>query len=120
VHVFVSRRSELLPRRSRLEEAILSAGDALGLLAQKAAKVATDLTEDVLREVALQSGLVDVKVCAVDAVWSGLKLVGAPEGPPRARAPVEEEDASHRAGGEGAGCATCTERAPTSSGAWPA
>lgn len=42
---------------------------------KKAAKVATDITEDVIREVALPMGLVDVKVCAVDAVWSGLKLV---------------------------------------------
>ena len=37
--------------------------------------VATDVTEDVIREVALPMGLVDVKVCAVDATWSGLKLV---------------------------------------------
>lgn len=42
---------------------------------KKAAGVATDVTEDVVREVALPMGLVDVKVCAVDAVWSGLKLV---------------------------------------------
>jgi hypothetical protein len=37
--------------------------------------VPTDITEDVIREVALPLGLVDVKVCAVDATWSGLKLV---------------------------------------------
>ncbi len=37
--------------------------------------VPTDITEDVLREVVLPTGLVDVKVCAVDEVWSGLKLV---------------------------------------------
>ena len=42
---------------------------------KKAAAVPTDLTEDVVREIALPLGLVDVKVCAVDAVWSGLKLV---------------------------------------------
>ena len=42
---------------------------------QRAAKVPTDMTEDVVREVALPLGLVDVKVCAVDEVWSGLKLV---------------------------------------------
>jgi hypothetical protein len=42
---------------------------------KKAAKVATDITEDVVRAVALPMGYVDVKVCAVDAVWSGLKLV---------------------------------------------
>jgi hypothetical protein len=42
---------------------------------KKAAKLDTDITEDVVREAALPLGLVDVKVCAVDAVWSGLKLV---------------------------------------------
>jgi hypothetical protein len=42
---------------------------------KKAAKVATGVTEDVVREAALPLGLVDTKVCAVDAVWSGLKLV---------------------------------------------
>ena len=42
---------------------------------KKASKVATDITEDVIRAVALPLHLVDVKVCAVDATWSGLKLV---------------------------------------------
>src|SRR5688572_6658447 len=42
---------------------------------KKAAKVATDITEDVIRDVVLPIGLVDVKVCAVDQTWSGLKLV---------------------------------------------
>ena len=42
---------------------------------KKASKVETDMTENVVREVALPLGLVDVKVCAVDEIWSGLKLV---------------------------------------------
>ncbi len=42
---------------------------------KKASKVDTDITEDVIRAVALPLGLVDIKVCAVDAIWSGLKLV---------------------------------------------
>jgi len=42
---------------------------------KKASKVPTDITEDVIREICLPMGLVDVKVCAVDATWSGLKLV---------------------------------------------
>ena len=42
---------------------------------KQASKVPTDITEDVIRAVALPLGLVDVKVCAVDATWSGLKLV---------------------------------------------
>ena len=42
---------------------------------KKTSKVATDITEDTIREVALPMGLVDIKVCAVDETWSGLKLV---------------------------------------------
>lgn len=42
---------------------------------KKASKVSTDITEDTIREIALPLGLVDVKVCAVDEIWSGLKLV---------------------------------------------
>jgi hypothetical protein len=42
---------------------------------KKASKVPTDVTEDTIRSLALASGLVDVKVCAIDDVWSGLKLV---------------------------------------------
>jgi len=42
---------------------------------KKSSKVPTDITEDTIREVALPLGLVDIKVCAVDDVWSGLKLV---------------------------------------------
>ena len=42
---------------------------------KKSAKVETDITEDTVREVALPLGLVDIKVCAVDEIWSGLKLV---------------------------------------------
>lgn len=42
---------------------------------KKASKVPTDITEDVIRDVALPMGLVDVKVCGVDETWSGLKLV---------------------------------------------
>jgi len=42
---------------------------------KKASKVATDITEDTVRDIALPLGLVDIKVCAIDEVWSGLKLV---------------------------------------------
>lgn len=44
-------------------------------MAQEELRVATDVTEDVVRDLALPIGLVDIKVCAVDEVWSGLKLV---------------------------------------------
>ena len=43
---------------------------------KKSSRVATDIIEDTVREVALPLGLVDVKVCAIDDVWSGLKLAG--------------------------------------------
>lgn len=55
---------------------------------KKASKVATDVTEDTVRAIALPLGLVDIKVCAVDEVWSGLKLVVRKElrpAPPRER-----------------------------------
>jgi hypothetical protein len=42
---------------------------------KKASKVATDITEDMIRNLVLSNGLVDIKVCAVDEIWSGLKLV---------------------------------------------
>jgi hypothetical protein len=42
---------------------------------KKASKIPTDITEDTIRNLALKNGLVDIKVCAVDAIWSGLKLV---------------------------------------------
>ncbi len=42
---------------------------------KKSAKIQTDITENIIRDIALKTGLVDVKVCAVDEVWSGLKLV---------------------------------------------
>lgn len=42
---------------------------------KKSAKIQTDITENIIRDIALKNGLVDIKVCAVDEVWSGLKLV---------------------------------------------
>jgi hypothetical protein len=57
---------------------------------KRASKVPTDVSEDVVREIALPLGLVDVKVCAVDAVWSGLKLVRRRHGPHRLARPGSE------------------------------
>ena len=74
-HAFVGSRAEL----QRTLDALTPALDDRGMLwvswPKKASKIATDLNEDGIRELALPRGLVDVKVCAVDAVWSGLKLV---------------------------------------------
>ena len=74
-HVFVTTRA-LLDCELRLLLPLLSRDGQIWVSwPKKASKVATDITEDTIRELALPLGLVDVKVCAVDATWSGLKLV---------------------------------------------
>ena len=75
VHLFVVERAVLVTALQRLR--YLLKPDAVLWVSwpKKAAKVATDITQDVIREVVLPMGWVDVKVCAVDATWSGLKLV---------------------------------------------
>ena len=72
---FTARRADLAAGLAGMIAAIRPAGMIWVAWPKKAAKVATDVTEDVVRDVALPLGLVDVKVCAVDAIWSGLKLV---------------------------------------------
>ena len=75
VHVFTSRRTDLATKlRSTLAKLKPDATIWISWPKQ-ASKVATDITEDTIRELALPLGLVDVKVCAVDETWSGLKLV---------------------------------------------
>lgn len=74
-HLFVTERAELERLIAQLRTMIAPAGQIWVSWPKKAAKVPTDITEDVIRAVALPTGLVDVKVCAVDAIWSGLKLV---------------------------------------------
>ena len=75
VMCFVTRRRELERRAARLREAVAPDGMVWVCWPKKASKVETDVTEDVVREVLLPTGLVDNKVAAVDATWSGLKLV---------------------------------------------
>jgi len=75
IHAFTASRAELAANLSRLESAIRRDGMIWVSWPKKAAKVPTDVTEDVVRAEALKRDLVDVKVAAVDAVWSGLKLV---------------------------------------------
>jgi hypothetical protein len=72
---FVTEREALAERLEPLRDAIRPAGMAWIAWPKRASKVPTSVTEDVVRELALPLGLVDVKVCAIDAVWSGLKLV---------------------------------------------
>tara|TARA_R110000772_G_scaffold60328_14_gene136214 strand:- start:6470 stop:6877 length:408 start_codon:yes stop_codon:yes gene_type:complete len=74
-HIFVTDRDRMEHHLATLREMIDPAGQVWVSWPKKASKVDTDITEDIIREVALPMGLVDIKVCAVDAVWSGLKLV---------------------------------------------
>lgn len=75
IHGFTTERAELERAAKPLMDSIDRDGAIWISWPKKAAKVATDITEDVIRDVVLPIGLVDVKVCAVDATWSGLKLV---------------------------------------------
>lgn len=74
-HVFVTKRADLRGRLLTLRGQLEPAGFVWVSWPKKASKVATDVTEDTIRELALPLGFVDVKVCAVSDVWSGLKLV---------------------------------------------
>jgi len=75
IQFFAVSRSVLESRFPALLRALEPAGALWVSWPKKASGVPTDLTEDVVREIALPTGLVDVKVAAVDDVWSGLKLV---------------------------------------------
>jgi hypothetical protein len=75
VMCFVTRRSELERRAGRLREAVAPDGMVWVCWPKKASKVETDMTENVVRDLLLSTGLVDTKVAAVDETWSGLKLV---------------------------------------------
>jgi len=75
IHLFVTSRADLAANVPIYMNYIKQDGMIWVSWPKKASKVPTDVTEDVIREVALPLGLVDVKVCAVDATWSGLKLV---------------------------------------------
>ncbi len=74
-HYFTKSASQLKKELPRMQDAIRQNGMIWVSWPKKASKVQTDVTEDVIRREALALKLVDVKVCAVDAVWSGLKLV---------------------------------------------
>lgn len=72
---FTDSADALRSRFDALSASLAPAGMLWVAWPKKASKVATDLTEDVVRQIALERGMVDVKVCAIDATWSGLKLV---------------------------------------------
>lgn len=75
IHGFTASRQVLEGNARPMMDAITRDGTIWVSWPKKASKVATDITEDVIRDVVLPIGLVDVKVAAVDEVWSGLKLV---------------------------------------------
>ena len=72
---FTVEQAELAGRLSELRARMAPAAGLWIAWPKRASRIPTDMTEDVIREIALPTGLVDNKVCAVDAVWSGLRLV---------------------------------------------
>jgi hypothetical protein len=72
---FIKSRSQLTKRFVKIAELLSPAGGLWVAWPKKASGVPTDLTEDVVRAVGLEAGLVDNKVCAIDETWSGLRLV---------------------------------------------
>jgi hypothetical protein len=74
-HIFVASRDELSSKLHELMPLLAANGMIWVSWPKKASKVPTDITEDAIRDVALPMHLVDVKVCSVDDIWSGLKLV---------------------------------------------
>ena len=75
VHLFVTERDQLAAQLGRLRKSLQDEAAIWVSWPKKSSKVPTTVTEDVIREVALPLGFVDIKVCAVTEVWSGLKLV---------------------------------------------
>ncbi|SRR6266581_3456191 len=73
--LFVSSRDQLGKQFCLWAKCLTSAGGLWAAWPKKASGIATDLTENVVREIGLETGLVDNKVCAVDEVWSGLRFV---------------------------------------------
>jgi hypothetical protein len=76
VLIFITRQVDLASQIPALTSAIAPNGMIWVAWPKRASKIDTDMTEDAIRDIVLpRSGLVDVKVCAIDQVWSGLKLV---------------------------------------------
>ena len=75
VHVFVTKRAALAKHLKHLRKALVPNGYVWISWPKRTSKVPTNITEDVIREECLPLGFVDIKVCAVSDVWSGLKLV---------------------------------------------
>jgi hypothetical protein len=74
-HIFVTERADLSAKLRRLMPLLAPSGFIWVSWPKKVSKVPTDITEDTIRDICLPMALVDVKVCAVDETWSGLKLM---------------------------------------------
>lgn len=75
VHLFATEANQLRRRLPQYRKALAPSGVVWACWPKRASGIKTDITEHTVREVALALGLVDLKVCAVDATWTGLKLV---------------------------------------------
>ena len=75
IHYFTRQEKQLVKDLYTLKNTIEQNGMIWISWPKKSSKVETDVTEEVVRNLALKNGLVDIKVCAVDEIWSGLKLV---------------------------------------------
>jgi hypothetical protein len=75
IHFFTNSKDEFTSLLPLLKDRIKANGMIWVSWPKKASKVPTDITEDIIRNYAIEIGLVDIKVCAVDEIWSGLKLV---------------------------------------------
>ncbi|SDE93775.1 DUF3052 family protein [Chitinophaga filiformis] len=74
IHYFTRQADDLRRDIPLLKKEIQTNGMIWISWPKKASKISTDVTEDVIRNLALSNGLVDIKVCAIDEIWSGLKL----------------------------------------------
>jgi len=75
IHFFTKSKKELIAKFPTLKKHLDRSGSLWISWPKKSSNIKTDLDENIIREIGLKSGLVDVKVCAVDQTWSGLKFV---------------------------------------------
>jgi hypothetical protein len=75
IHFFIKQKDEYISQLPVLKQQLKPEGMIWASWPKKSSKIITDITETTIRNYAIQIGLVDIKVCAVDEIWSGLKLV---------------------------------------------
>ncbi len=75
IHFFTKSRKELEPKFPKLKKELLQKGMLWISWPKGLSKVETDLNENIVREIGLKNGLVDVKICTINEIWSGLKFI---------------------------------------------